>query len=60
MDDQCLGQNQDLDRILKEKGIPHQLFLWEAQNAENREQGIEKREQNILCRTQRLLEETGS
>jgi esterase/lipase superfamily enzyme len=31
-DDQCLGQNQDLDRIMSEKGIPHKLFVWEAEN----------------------------
>jgi esterase/lipase superfamily enzyme len=32
-DDQCLGQNQELDRILTWKGIPHQLHVWDAQNA---------------------------
>lgn len=32
-DDQCLGQNQQLDRILSEKGIPHQLYVWDTQNA---------------------------
>lgn len=32
-DDQCLKQNQDLDRILREKGIPHQFHVWDAQNA---------------------------
>lgn len=32
-DDQCLGQNQNLDRILSEKGIPHKLYVWDAQNA---------------------------
>jgi len=32
-DDQCLGQNQELDRILNEKGIPHQLSIWDVQNA---------------------------
>jgi esterase/lipase superfamily enzyme len=31
-DDQCLGQNQELDRILSEKGIPHQLYIWDVQN----------------------------
>lgn len=28
-DDQCLRQNQELDRILVEKGIPHQLHVWD-------------------------------
>lgn len=32
-DDQCLMQNQDLDRILREKGIQHELHVWEAQNS---------------------------
>jgi esterase/lipase superfamily enzyme len=32
-DDQCLGQNQALDRILTSKGISHDLFIWDAQNA---------------------------
>jgi esterase/lipase superfamily enzyme len=32
-DDQCLEQNQQLDRILSEKGIPHQLHVWDATNA---------------------------
>ena len=32
-DDQCLAQNQNLDRILTAKEIPHQLHIWEAQNA---------------------------
>lgn len=32
-DDQCLVQNQNLDRILSEKGIPHQLHIWDAPNA---------------------------
>lgn len=32
-DDQCLGQNQDLDRILSEKQIPHQLYIWDAHNS---------------------------
>ena len=26
-DDQCLGQNQNLDRIMSEKGIPHKLYI---------------------------------
>jgi esterase/lipase superfamily enzyme len=32
-DDQCLGQNQNLDRIMNEKGIPHKLFVWDSYNA---------------------------
>jgi esterase/lipase superfamily enzyme len=32
-DDQCLAQNQDLDRILSEKGIPHQFHVWDALNS---------------------------
>ena len=32
-DDHCLGQNQNLDRILSEKGIPHQLHVWNSQNS---------------------------
>jgi esterase/lipase superfamily enzyme len=32
-DDQCLGQNQNLDRILAAKGVPHQLFVWDAYNS---------------------------
>jgi esterase/lipase superfamily enzyme len=32
-DDQCLSQNQELDRILNEKGIPHRLYIWDAQSA---------------------------
>jgi esterase/lipase superfamily enzyme len=32
-DDQCLGQNQNLDRILSSKGIPHQLYIWDSYNA---------------------------
>lgn len=32
-DDQCLVQNQNLDRILSEKDIPHQLHIWDAPNA---------------------------
>ena len=29
-DDQCLVQNQNLDRILSQKEIPHQLHVWDA------------------------------
>ena len=32
-DDQCLGQNQQLDRILSEKNIPHKLYTWDTYNA---------------------------
>lgn len=32
-DDQCLAQNQQLDRILTEKGIPHQYHVWDAANS---------------------------
>jgi esterase/lipase superfamily enzyme len=32
-DDQCLAQNQSLDRILSSKGIPHKLIVWDSYNA---------------------------
>jgi esterase/lipase superfamily enzyme len=32
-DDQCLGQNQNLDRILSAKGIPHKLYIWDTYNS---------------------------
>jgi esterase/lipase superfamily enzyme len=32
-DDQCLGDNQHLDRILSEKGIPHKLYIWDTWNS---------------------------
>ncbi|MDR3751382.1 MAG: alpha/beta hydrolase-fold protein [Terracidiphilus sp.] len=32
-DDQCLGQNQALDRIMSERGIPHKLYVWDAPNS---------------------------
>ena len=32
-DDQCLGQNQNLDRVLNGKRIPHKLYTWDAWNA---------------------------
>ena len=32
-DDQCLAQNQNLDRILSEKEIPHKLYIWDAHNS---------------------------
>ena len=32
-DDPCLAHNQQLDRILTAKGIPHQLHVWDAPNS---------------------------
>jgi esterase/lipase superfamily enzyme len=32
-DDQCLGQNQNLDRILSSRGIGHRFFVWDSYNA---------------------------
>ncbi len=32
-DDQCLGQNQNLDRILSSKGIPHRFYVWDSHNS---------------------------
>jgi esterase/lipase superfamily enzyme len=32
-DDHCLAQNQDLDRILSAKEIPHQLHVWDSKNS---------------------------
>lgn len=32
-DDQCLRQNQILDGIMNDKGIPHQLHVWQAENS---------------------------
>ncbi len=32
-DDHCLGQNQDLDRILNEKGIAHEFHVWDLPNS---------------------------
>jgi len=32
-DDQCLRQNQELDGIFSAKGIPHQFYVWDAENA---------------------------
>ena len=32
-DDQCLAQNQNLDRIMSSKGIPHKLYTWETYNS---------------------------
>jgi len=32
-DDQCLAQNQALDRLLSYKDIPHKLYVWDSHNA---------------------------
>ena len=32
-DDQCLGSNQHLDRILSHKEIPHKLYIWDTYNS---------------------------
>jgi esterase/lipase superfamily enzyme len=32
-DDHCLAQNQELDRILNERGIAHEFHVWDARNA---------------------------
>ena len=32
-DDQCLVQNQNLDRILNEDGIPHKFHIWDMPNS---------------------------
>jgi esterase/lipase superfamily enzyme len=32
-DDQCLPQNEELDRILNERQIPHEFHVWDAENA---------------------------
>ncbi|HEX4007573.1 MAG TPA: alpha/beta fold hydrolase [Acidobacteriaceae bacterium] len=32
-DDQCLGQNQNLARIMGAQGIPHNLYIWESWNS---------------------------
>jgi esterase/lipase superfamily enzyme len=32
-DDQCLGQNQYLSRLLGEKGVSHQLSIWDTWNS---------------------------
>jgi esterase/lipase superfamily enzyme len=32
-DDQCLGQNQNLARIMGGKGVPHNLYIWESWNS---------------------------
>lgn len=32
-DDQCLGQNQRLSTLMGQRGIPHQLWIWETWNS---------------------------
>lgn len=32
-DDHCLSQNQNLARILNEKGIPHKMYVWDTFNS---------------------------
>lgn len=32
-DDKCLEQNRNISRILTEKGIAHELHIWQAENA---------------------------
>ncbi|MGA2886938.1 MAG: alpha/beta hydrolase-fold protein [Terracidiphilus sp.] len=32
-DDQCLRQNQNLDWIMSEKGLPHQFHVWDSLNS---------------------------
>jgi esterase/lipase superfamily enzyme len=32
-DDQCLGQNQNLARIMGGKGVPHNLYIWDSWNS---------------------------
>jgi len=32
-DDQCLAQNQNLDRILTAKAIPHKFSIWDSENS---------------------------
>jgi esterase/lipase superfamily enzyme len=32
-DDHCLGQNQNLARIMGQKGIPHNLYIWDSWNS---------------------------
>jgi esterase/lipase superfamily enzyme len=32
-DDQCLAQNQHLDRVMSAKHIPHKLYTWDSYNA---------------------------
>jgi len=32
-DDHCLGENQNLDRILSERQISHQFYIWDSSNS---------------------------
>jgi esterase/lipase superfamily enzyme len=32
-DDQCLNQNQNLDRILSDRWIPHEFHIWDSSNS---------------------------
>jgi esterase/lipase superfamily enzyme len=32
-DDHCLGQNQNLARIMGEKGVPHHRYIWDSWNS---------------------------
>lgn len=32
-DDHCLAQNQNLDRVLTTKNIPHKLYIWDSHNS---------------------------
>jgi esterase/lipase superfamily enzyme len=32
-DDRCLAQNQNLDRILSARSIPHHLYIWDSPNS---------------------------
>jgi esterase/lipase superfamily enzyme len=32
-DDQCLGANQHLARVMGERGIPHRLYIWDTWNS---------------------------
>lgn len=32
-DDQCLSSNQHLDHLLNQKGIPHDLHIWDSHNS---------------------------
>jgi len=32
-DDQCLAQNQELDRIMSSRWIPHKLYIWDTYNS---------------------------
>jgi esterase/lipase superfamily enzyme len=32
-DDQCLGANQHMDRLMNDKWIPHKLYIWDTWNS---------------------------